>query len=72
MKTNSNPKSKVNRKVAFDIEPESDQFKAANTSDLNSKAVSLIDESGDDNSGNSDYMRDVKDGGEVGQIDSST
>lgn len=66
-----NPKSKVNRKVAFDIEPESDQFKAANTSDLNSKAVSLIDESGDDNSGNSDYMRDVKDGGEVGQIDSS-
>lgn len=66
-----NPKSKVNRKVAFDIEPESDQFKAANTSDLNSNAVSLIDESGDDSTGNSDYIRDVKDGGEVGQIDNS-
>lgn len=66
-----NPKSKVNRKVAFDIEPESDQFKAANTSDLNSNAVSLIDESGDDSAGNSDYIRNVKDGGEVGQIDSS-
>lgn len=66
-----NPKSKVNRKVAFDIELENDQFKAADTSDLNSNAVNLIDESGDDNGGTNDYIRDVKDGGEVGQIDTS-
>mmetsp|Transcript_5790 Transcript_5790/g.6987 ORF Transcript_5790/g.6987 Transcript_5790/m.6987 type:complete len:779 (-) Transcript_5790:172-2508(-) len=60
-----NPKSRVNRKVAFDIEQENDNFNTANTSSLSSNSINLAERNNYNNSSNSDYFLGIKEGREV-------